>query len=149
MTLSWPISLTKWTPFIDKTWILLSLNGWLKVIWLIYLHNYKQSMCCFMYLDQKSLAAMLTSIQSAGVAPEVNLQDLLHTGVEARKLGNPLWLWIPGQTSPEVLNRGISGPTKRTSVLQKFIKKSDVIQSILWTINHTCLILIGQCMVMW
>ena len=24
------------------------------------------------------------------------------------------WLWNPGQTSPEVQNRGISGPTKRT-----------------------------------
>ena len=33
---------------------------------------------------------------------------------------DPPWLWNPGQTSPEVQNRGISGPRKRTYVLQKF-----------------------------
>ena len=37
----------------------------------------------------------------------------------------PSWLWNPGQTSPEVQNRGISGPTKRTRVLQKFNKKKQ------------------------
>ena len=31
---------------------------------------------------------------------------------------DPPWLWNPVQTSPEVQNRGISGPTKRTHVLQ-------------------------------
>ena len=40
--------------------------------------------------------------------------------VQAR---NPPWLWNPWQTSPEVQNRGISGPTKRTCVLQKFYLK--------------------------
>ena len=30
------------------------------------------------------------------------------------------WLWNQGETLPEVQNRGISGPTKRTYVLQKF-----------------------------
>ena len=35
------------------------------------------------------------------------------------------WLWNPGETSPEVQNRGISGPTKRTYVLQKIILKSS------------------------
>ena len=37
------------------------------------------------YVDQKGSAAMLTSIQSAGVAPEVNLRNSLHTGDKARK----------------------------------------------------------------
>ena len=37
---------------------------------------------------------------------------------------DPPWLWNSGQTSPEVHNRGISGPRKRTCVLQKFFKKS-------------------------
>ena len=37
--------------------------------------------------DQKGLAAMLTSIQSAGVAPEVNLRNSLHTGDKACKSG--------------------------------------------------------------
>ena len=36
---------------------------------------------------------------------------------------DPQWLWNAGQTSPEVQNRGISGPTKRTDVLQNFSKK--------------------------
>ena len=60
---------------------------------------------------------MLTSIQSAGVTPEVSLRNRLRAGEKARKRGNPLWLWNSGQTSPEVKNRGISGPTKRTCVL--------------------------------
>ena len=60
------------------------------------------------YVDQKGSAAMLTSIQSAGVATEVNLRI-----TQARKHArNPPWLWNPGQTSPEVQNRGISGPSK-------------------------------------
>ena len=33
------------------------------------------------------------------------------------------WLWITGQTSPEVQSRGISGPTKKTCVLQKLKRK--------------------------
>ena len=37
------------------------------------------------YMDQKGSAAMLTSIQSAGVTPEVNLRKSLHTGDKARK----------------------------------------------------------------
>ena len=61
-------------------------------------------------------AAMLSSIQSAGVAPEVNLRN----NVQVR---NPPWLWNPGQASPEVQNRDISGTTKRTCVLQKIFKK--------------------------
>ena len=62
-------------------------------------------------------------VEKAGVAPEVNLRNPLCTDEEARKWGNPPWLWNPGQTSPEVQNRGISSPTKRTCVLQKFFKK--------------------------
>ena len=131
------------------------------------------------YVNQKDLVAMLTSIQSAGVAPEVNLR-ITQASKHAKK--DPPWLWNPGQTScpkqgyqwphkkdlrppkknfknrpvadpgfprrkrtsaqarkhaskkstlalkpradaPEVRNRGISGPTKRTRVLQKFKKK--------------------------
>ena len=33
---------------------------------------------------------------------------------------DPPWLWNPGETLPEVKNRGISGPMKRTYVLQNF-----------------------------
>ena len=37
------------------------------------------------YVDQKGSAAMLTSIQSAGVTPEVNLRNSLHAGDKAHK----------------------------------------------------------------
>ena len=39
------------------------------------------------YVDQKGSTAMLTSIQSAGVAPEVNLRNSLYAGEEACKRG--------------------------------------------------------------
>ena len=44
--------------------------------------------------------------------------------MQARKHASegPSWLCNQGQTSPEVKNRGISGPTKRTDVLQFFFK---------------------------
>ena len=61
---------------------------------------------------------MLTSIQSAGAAPEVNLRNSLHAGNKAHKQGIH-----PGDMSPEIQNRGISGPTKKTYVLQNFFKK--------------------------
>ena len=58
---------------------------------------------------------MLTHIHSAGVTPEVNLRITLAR----RHARNPPALWNPEQTSPAVQNVGISGPTKRTYVLQK------------------------------
>ena len=71
------------------------------------------------YVYQKGSTAMLTSIQSAGVAPKVNLK-ITHV----RKCGrDPPWLWNPGQTSPEVQNRGISGPAKRALCPPKHVKK--------------------------
>ena len=36
---------------------------------------------------------------------------------------DPPWVWNPGQMSPEVQNRGIRGPTKRSYVLKIFFKK--------------------------
>ena len=39
------------------------------------------------YMDRKGSAAMLTSIQSVGVAPEVNLRNSLHAGDKAHKQG--------------------------------------------------------------
>ena len=39
------------------------------------------------YVDQKGSAAILTSIQSAGVAPEANLRNSLHAGNIAHKRG--------------------------------------------------------------
>ena len=74
-----------------------------------------------MLVDENGFAAMLATKRSAGIAPKVNLRILLHAGNEACKQGDPPWLWNLGQTSPEVQNRSISGPRKRTDVLQ--IKK--------------------------
>ena len=44
------------------------------------------------YVDRNGSAAILTIKRSAGVAPEVNLRILLHTGNEAGKGGDPPWL---------------------------------------------------------
>ena len=66
-------------------------------------------------MDQQGSAAMLISIQSASVAPEVN-----HTGEKAHK-GCILAL-KPRETSTEVQNTGISGSIKMTYVLQKNLK---------------------------
>ena len=71
------------------------------------------------YVDWNGSGAMLTFIQSAGVAPEVNLRI-----TQARQHAKDLsWLWNPGQTSAEVQNRGISGSIKRTYVTQNFFRK--------------------------
>ena len=35
-------------------------------------------------------------------------------GIHCMQVKDPPWLWNPGQTSPEVQNRGINVPTKRT-----------------------------------
>ena len=65
------------------------------------------------YADRNGLAAMLATKRSAGITPEVNLMILLHAGDKAHKLGDPPWLWNPGQTSPEVRpNKGVSGLKK-------------------------------------
>ena len=38
---------------------------------------------------------------------------------------NPLWLWNPEETSPEIQNRGVSGPQKDMCVRQKLLKKKQ------------------------
>ena len=61
--------------------------------------------------------------RSAGVAPEVNRRNPLHTAEEAHK-----WEILPGfetqgrRHQKLVQNRAISGPTKRADVLQKCLK---------------------------
>ena len=54
-----------------------------------------------------------------------------HTSKKARKGDQPR-LWNPGQTSPKLQNRGISGPTKGTHVPQKFIlkKRKKILQNL-------------------
>ena len=61
----------------------------------------------------KQPAAMLTTKRLAGIAPEVNLRK--HISYVPLRSVNKVT-----QKSPEIQNRGISGPTKMTYVLQKF-----------------------------
>ena len=70
------------------------------------------------YVDQNGLAVM----RSAWGYGANNLFLKKPLGDEACKRRNPPWRWNPGQTSPEVLNRVISGPTKRSDVFQIFWK---------------------------
>ena len=50
-------------------------------------------------------------------------QEFMACRWQSTQARDPPWLWNLGETSSEVQNRGISGPTKRTHVLQKFKKK--------------------------
>ena len=56
---------------------------------------------------------MLVARRSAGVVPEVNLRECTSHMPPPN----------PEETSPEVQNKGFSSPTKRTYVLQFFLKK--------------------------
>ena len=58
-------------------------------------------------MDLDGLAASLGTKRSAGITPEVNLKILLH----ASKGIHPKFETYG--RSPEVQNRGISGPTKK------------------------------------
>ena len=50
--------------------------------------------------------------RSAHVAPEVHLRECTLYSAKKRIRQNPLWLWNPEETSPEIQNRGTSGPQK-------------------------------------
>ena len=80
------------------------------------------------YVDWNSRETLLTAKRPAGVVPEVNLRNLLHARDKSHKQGNSPWLWNPGQMSPEVQNRDISGSTKMT-VLQSIKKWNIFIQN--------------------
>ena len=85
------------------------------------------------YVDQKGSAAMLTSIQSAGVTPEVNLRitqvrkhaEGIHPGFETE-----------GRCHQKSKNMGISGPIKRTHVLQNFKIKKDAKSGVAMVISQ-------------
>ena len=84
--------------------------------------------------------------RSAGVAPEMNLGIPLHTGNKVHRQGIHSGFETQGQTSPEVKNRGISGPTKGTYILQKYFKTTKTMRLFSvcvagpWSecIHHTC-----------
>ena len=65
---------------------------------------------------------MLTAKRLAGVAPEVNLRNhVTSTPLPSVNKAEPTLALKPRKMSPEVQNRGISGPTKRTDVQNKVI----------------------------
>ena len=70
-------------------------------------------------MDQYDPATMLDTKRLTGVVLEVNLIILLHAGNEEC---NPPLLWNPEQVSWEIQNRGISGHTKTTYILQNILK---------------------------
>ena len=57
---------------------------------------------------------------------------------------NPLWLWNPEETSPEVQNRGISGPKNGHVSNKNGKKKSDVLGEGFRAFNITSLLEINQ-----
>ena len=84
----------------------------------------------------KCWAAIPAIKRSAGVAQEVNLSNPLHVGVSTQARVPP-WLWYPEQMSPEVQNRCISGPTKRTNVFQKLSKNTRTVNQTSTSVLHS------------
>ena len=80
-------------------------------------HLNPPSYLCWSMHVGKQPAAMLTTKRLAGIAPEMNLRK--HISYMPLSSANKA-----AQKSPEIQNRGISGPTKMTYVLQKLKKKS-------------------------
>ena len=69
-------------------------------------------------MQGKRLDAMLAIYTNRGVTPEVNLRECIsHTPPQSSNKAEPTLALKPRG------NRGISGPTKRTHVLQKILKK--------------------------
>ena len=73
-------------------------------------------------MDENGSAAMLATKRSAGVTPEVNLMSPLCAGDEARRSTLAL---KPREDVTRSPKQGISGPTKRTDVLQIFFLKKN------------------------
>ena len=66
---------------------------------------------------------MLTSIQSAGVAPEVNLRNSLHTGDKARKRGIHPGFETQGRRHQKSKTGVSVAPRKGLTSSKNFLKK--------------------------
>ena len=79
----------------------------------------------YRYMDQKDSAAMLTSIQSAGVTLEVNLRIR-----QARKHArDPFWLWMPRADVTRSPKQGYQWSHEKDLCPAKiFLKKRDPIK---------------------
>ena len=68
------------------------------------------------YVEELDSAAMLATKRLAGVTPEVNLGEHVTHTTPPSVTRLPTLAFNLDETSPEVQNRGISDPTKRTYV---------------------------------
>ena len=75
------------------------------------------------YVDRKRLGchADLYTVRRCRTRGES--QEFIAHRQQSTQARDPPWLCNPEETSPEIQNRSISGPTKRTYVLQKIFKK--------------------------
>ena len=69
-------------------------------------------------LQLKSVNSFIPSVN------RLESQEFMACRWQSMQARDPPWLWNTGEMLPEVQNRGTSGPTKRTHVLQKVLKKS-------------------------
>ena len=77
-------------------------------------------------MDQKGLAAMPTTVQPAGITAKANLRN----SAQARKCAseNSTLALQPRTDVNRSPKQGISGPTEKTYVLQKFnLEKSCIV----------------------
>ena len=75
----------------------------------------------YKYVDQKSSAAILAIKRSAGVTPEVNLRNPLHTNEKA-------CLWVAFETQhrhPQKFKTRVSVPPKKDLCPPKISKKKQ------------------------
>ena len=90
------------------------------------------------YVEEIGLVTMLTTMRSAGVTLEVNLREHV-THMLLPSVNKAATLALKPRGNIRVQNRGISGPAKRTYVLQKVKKCLDHETSILRTVDDVSL----------
>ena len=71
----------------------------------------------------KRLSCHVGRQEVSGCCTRGEFEEYVAHRWQSMQARDPPWLWDPGQTSPEVQSRGISGPTKRTDIPQLFFIK--------------------------
>ena len=74
----------------------------------------------------KWLAVLPAAKRSACVVPEVDSENVQYICLCKKKWirQNPLWLWNPEETSPEIQKKGYQWPPKKDICLPKTLKKT-------------------------
>ena len=86
--------------------------------------------CASMLIKKPSSATMLGTKRSAGVTPEVNLRNPLHTGDKACKRGNHPDFETQSRHHQKSITGVSAAPQKRTDALQKFKKQVFLSQAL-------------------